>query len=201
MYKPMYGSLHRFQGLSLDVYERPQTHQKGLREDLLCHDCEQPLANKYENYASASFYRPAVEAMKQSPIGFTIPGLDYHRFKLFLLSLLWRFGIASPGLFRPASLGPHSENLRKMLLQDNPGGWLEYPCMITALTLNGKFYGDFTAGAFSTKVEGVSVWAFVPLRLFLQFFRRQPQSTANHSSVFSSARRSIADRRRRDKGD
>src|SRR5687767_3804605 len=90
MYKPLYDSLHRFQGLSLDVYEDQQTHQKGLREELLCDDCEQLLANKYENYAAASFYRPAVQAMKQSPIGFTMPRLDYHRFKLFLLSLLWR---------------------------------------------------------------------------------------------------------------
>jgi hypothetical protein len=57
-----------------------------------------------------------------------------------------------------------------MLLQDNPGGWLEYPCLITALTLNGKFYGDFTAGAFSTKVEGVSVWAFVLSGFFFNFF-------------------------------
>jgi len=57
-----------------------------------------------------------------------------------------------------------------MLLQDNPGDWLEYPCMITALTLNGKFYGDFTAGAFSTKVEGVSVWAFVLSGFFFNFF-------------------------------
>jgi hypothetical protein len=42
--------------------------------------------------------------------------------------------------------------------------------MITALTLNGKFYGDFTAGSFSTKVEGVSVWAFVLSGFFFNFF-------------------------------
>src|SRR5438128_518777 len=161
MYERMYDSLHRFHGLSLDVSDRPQIHQKGLRQELLCHDCEQLLANKYENYAAASFYRPAVEAMKQPPTGFTMPGLDYHRFKLFLISLLWRLGNATHDVFRPARLGPHSDKLREMLLQDNPGGWLEYPCMITALTLRGQFYGDFTAGAFSTKVEGVSVWAFV----------------------------------------
>jgi len=57
-----------------------------------------------------------------------------------------------------------------MILHDDPGGWLEYPCMITALTLNGKFYGDFTAGAFSSKVEGVSVWAFVLSGFFFNFF-------------------------------
>lgn len=57
-----------------------------------------------------------------------------------------------------------------MILQDKPGDWLEYPCMITALTLNGKFYGDFTAGAFSTKVERVSVWAFVLSGFFFNFF-------------------------------
>ncbi len=73
MYKPMYDFIHRFQGLSLNVSERPQTHQKGLREELLCHDCEQLLANKYENYAATAFYEPAIEAMKQAPIGFTMP--------------------------------------------------------------------------------------------------------------------------------
>jgi hypothetical protein len=122
MYKLMYDSNHRFRAFSREVSEAPQIHQKGLREELLCDDCEQLLANNYENYAAASFYRPAVEAMKQPALGFTIPGLDYHRFKLFLLSLLWRFGNATHDVFRPASLGPHSEKLRKMLLGDNPGG-------------------------------------------------------------------------------
>lgn len=170
MYKPMYDQAHRFQALSRNPDERSQTHQKGLREKLLCHDCEQLLANKYENYAATEFYRPALEAMQQPPIVFTMPGLDYRRFKLFLLSLLWRLGSAKPGVFRPASLGSHSEKLRGLLLQDNPGGWLEYPCMITALTLNKKFHGDFTAGAFSTKVEGIAVWAFVLSGFYFCFF-------------------------------
>jgi hypothetical protein len=171
MYGPMYDSKHRFRSFSVNVSDHPQTHQKGIREKLLCHDCEQRFS-RYEGHAAKEFYHPALGAMAQlpPPSGFAVTNLEYPRFKLFLLSLLWRFGIANHGQFRPADLGPHFEKLRLMLLNDNPGGWLEYPCMITALTLRGRFYGDFTAGAFSTKQEGLAVWAFVLSGFFFNFF-------------------------------
>jgi hypothetical protein len=170
LYEPLYDAKHRFRAFSCKAAEIPQIYQKGLREELLCNDCEQSLANKYEDYAATWFYRPAREVMKNPPVEFTMSDLDYHRLKLFFVSLLWRFGNVTDGVFRPANLGPHSEKMRNMLLQNDSGDWLEYPCMITGLTLNGKFYGDFTAGSFSTKVEGISVWAFVFSGFFFNFF-------------------------------
>lgn len=170
MYQPMYDSIHRFGAYGRKAEEIPQIYQKGLREKLLCNDCEQLLANGYENYAATAFYKPALEKVKRKPINFSISGLDYHKFKLFLISLLWRFGNVTDNVFRPAHLGPHSEKLRKMLLQDDAGDWLDYPCLVTALTLRGKFYGDFMAGAFSSKACGISVWAFVLSGFLFNFF-------------------------------
>src|SRR5438034_9908437 len=75
MYKPMYDPLHRFEGLSLDVSEPPQIHQKGLREELLCQDCEQRFS-RFEHHAAERFYRPAIAAMRQLPPGFTLTNMD-----------------------------------------------------------------------------------------------------------------------------
>jgi len=101
---------------------------------------------------------------------FILPTLNYDRLKLFLLSLLWRLGIANVTEFRPAKLGPHSEKLRGMLLQDKSGGWLEYPCMVTGIKMNGSYCGGFSAGAFWTKVHGCFVWSFVISGLLFDFF-------------------------------
>jgi len=57
-----------------------------------------------------------------------------------------------------------------MLLQNKSGGWLEYPCMVTGIKMNGTYYGGFSAGAFSTKVHGCFVWSFVLSGLLFDFF-------------------------------
>ena len=39
-YKPMYDEKHRFFTVSSDPERRDRMHQKGVRESLLCDDCE-----------------------------------------------------------------------------------------------------------------------------------------------------------------
>jgi hypothetical protein len=105
--------------------------QTGFWERLLCKTCEAKFS-RYETYAAnhllnADLTPPtgSARAMKFLKVG------DYARLKLFLLSILWRVGIATGDFFRGVDLGKHTNQLQQMLLTENPGEPDEYGCLIT----------------------------------------------------------------------
>lgn len=57
-------------------------------------------------------------------------GLDYIKFKLLALSVLWRAGVSSNPSFSAVSLGVHEPKLREMIRSNNPGRAEEYPFVI-----------------------------------------------------------------------
>lgn len=59
-----------------------------------------------------------------------VTGVDYKRFKLFQLSLLWRAGVARQPSFAGVELGRHEAKLRGMLLSGQPGEPMDYPCLL-----------------------------------------------------------------------
>jgi hypothetical protein len=119
-YGPLYDSKHRFlEVTNIKEYMRPM--QKGLRERLLCGDCEQYLNRKYETYfANTWFHNGPIQSHAPNELT-TVTGLDYHRFKLFHLSILWRAGIATREEFTNVNLGEHEERIRKAIIDDSPG--------------------------------------------------------------------------------
>jgi hypothetical protein len=66
-----------------------------------------------------------------------VEGIDYLRFKLFQLSILWRAGVATREFFSKVTLGPHAERIRKMLLQADPGEPWEYGCITIGIHRHG----------------------------------------------------------------
>src|SRR5438105_1743417 len=58
MHGQMYDDKHRFFGISNIESKTNKLFQKGLREELLCADCEQHIG-RYESYASRVFYGKA----------------------------------------------------------------------------------------------------------------------------------------------
>jgi hypothetical protein len=57
-----------------------------------------------------------------------ITGFDYSRFKLFLLSILWRATISTREMFQDAQIPDiDKENLRNMIISGNAGKDNEYP--------------------------------------------------------------------------
>ncbi len=49
-----------------------------------------------------------------------LPGVDYSKFKLFLMSLVWRAGAASGDFWETVKLGPHEEKLRSRIRAGDP---------------------------------------------------------------------------------
>src|SRR6266487_81589 len=82
LYKQMYDPKHRFFALSCTPSERERQHQKGLREFLLCADCEL-LFSGFENYAAKVFYGKDVAASKHHGDLLVLHDLDYKALKLF----------------------------------------------------------------------------------------------------------------------
>ncbi|MBI5190511.1 MAG: hypothetical protein HZA22_07535 [Nitrospirae bacterium] len=103
--------------------------QKGLREYLLCSVCEGKLS-AYEKYAYENVLKKLLEYTFSMEEYLYFEDVDYRRFKLFLLSVLWRAGITSIPTFQSVSLGPHEGKLRDMILKENPGEEGEYPCLL-----------------------------------------------------------------------
>jgi hypothetical protein len=55
-----------------------------------------------------------------------IDGLDYARFKLFHLSVLWRASISTGRMFEKIHLDADAERIRQMLLSEDPGDEDQY---------------------------------------------------------------------------
>ncbi|MCH7949520.1 MAG: hypothetical protein IH875_03470 [Candidatus Dadabacteria bacterium] len=118
--------------------------QKGEYDrDILCAKCEnEVLCQRYEDYAAKvyQFINNKLESyrgIKIEPItneyadGNNINGIDYTKFKLFLLSILWRASISKRVFFGEVKLGnKHEEIIRKMIFDENQKQPEDYPCFI-----------------------------------------------------------------------
>jgi len=130
--------------------------QKGIREHLLCSDCEQRIG-KYEKYFCRVWYeKPLVPAHFAERLNW-VSGLDYAKFKLFHLSVLWRMSVSSLDEFKAASLGSHSERIRQMLLTDNAGTQNDYSLWASAIVDDGNNLLHIVAPPRLSRYEGQRV--------------------------------------------
>ncbi len=167
LYEGTYDEKHRTVGVA-PTKHNDRIYQKGLREYLLCQKCEAHLSS-FERYGAEvlrSF--PSIASERPGDI-IWVRGIDYARFKIFQLSLLWRCGVAEQPTFGAVDLGPHEERLRRMILGSKPGRPWEYGCVIAGLrgpdNLKGmvKFPGRLRIdghGAYHLVVWGL-VWFYV----------------------------------------
>jgi hypothetical protein len=120
LYRPGYDDKHRMEVLE-ESRPSPRLIQKGLRQELLCQQCENLLANTYEDYFSSLWYLRGTLPDSSDGSNVHLDKLDYTQFKLFHLSILWRASISTLAPFSQVSLGISEETLRLMLLNSQPG--------------------------------------------------------------------------------
>jgi hypothetical protein len=127
LYRPLYGPTHRIRTVNSAIpYVR--FIRKGVREPLLCDECEM-LLGRYESYFSSVWYGPDAKLpshISDGLIRIQVSGLNDELFKLFHLAILWRASVATLDDFRGVRLGPHEANLRQMLLNQKPGSANDY---------------------------------------------------------------------------
>ena len=115
LYREMYDDKHRFHVISTNAPGKHKLLQKGVRERLLCRDCENVLSIS-ERYVNLVFTGKLPVKTHRSGQLYEIQGLDYRKFRLFGLSVLWRASVASHRFFRAVNLGPHESAIRQMIL-------------------------------------------------------------------------------------
>jgi hypothetical protein len=191
MFRPLYDKKHRFYGISSIVSKPNRLYQKGLRERLLCTDCEQRLS-RHERYASAVFFGEATSQPKRTPTGFLFAGLNYKPFKLFLMSMLWRLAVTSIKDYKGAVLGCHLEPLRKLVLADDPSDHLTFPALVTVLTFDRRHVADLIIPPLSTRVQGASCLGVRGCRISVSLLRFQSATAGGSLGRIPTAKRRLS---------
>ena len=141
LFRPMYDEQHRFHVLDTQTDLRTWRMQKGIKERMLCAECEQRLS-KYEHYTAAMLRGNTTIRAQSSNTHVFISGIDYRLLKLCLLSILWRASVTKQEFFKLVKLGPHEEKVRKMIVEERPGTAAEYGCIVAFTTLDGESLAD-----------------------------------------------------------
>jgi hypothetical protein len=178
-------------------------HQKGLREYLLCDSCEGHLNKSYEhpnvaiwealaNRSELLGLAVAYETTQQGAESAKVTGVDYAKFKLLLLSILWRASVAKRREYSAVRLGPYENTLRQMLIDEAPGPPLLFPCILTLLKrpvrmisrpAMGKYLGHTT---YQFILTNVVLWFFISNRTHeLPMLTAAVQEDGSFEALFS----------------
>lgn len=102
----------------------PKKTQTGVYDTIVCETCER-LFSPWDDYAQAILLG---ELSNQNPlvvngetVGYRIEEFDYHKLKLFFVSVLWRASISSHNFFSKVQTGPFEASLREAIKNNDPG--------------------------------------------------------------------------------
>ena len=136
LYKDLYNDERKLMGITGVGNKGWKPLQKGLREKLLCNDCEQFINNNYEIPFRKQWYESNVIPNKMDGPHAQI--YDYQSFKLFHLSIIYRASVSSLPTFNQVSLGKHENVIRGMLINQDPGEENLYPIVGYSVLNNQK---------------------------------------------------------------
>jgi len=160
LYATVYDNIHRLQVLSTIPERGNWREQKGLREALLCDECEQRFS-VWERYASLLLKGGVKVSVKREHNLVMLSELNYEYFRLFQLSVLWRAGVSSLEFFRNVRLGRHEAILRRLLLDGDPGPSSRYCCVMFGLKFEEAAFTGVIMQPLAARIEGQRVYKFV----------------------------------------
>jgi hypothetical protein len=169
LYKSLY-SEEKHQFVQLSGPPKLRKWQKGFREKMLCRACEDKL-NKWETYAAQVLFGGTIEiAIEKMQGAILVRDVDYARFKLFQLSVIWRAGASELPQFSNVDLGPHEENIRAMLENEEPGIPSVYGCLMILTPSLFGFMSKMMMVAQQTRFDGHNCYIFLMAGLSWVFF-------------------------------
>ena len=157
-YKTLYDEKHRVVGVTPWPEAKNPYLQKGLREYLLCEDCEGRFA-VWERYAAIVLRELPDTASAKAGSVIEKTGVKYDTFKLFQMSVLWRAGVANHLTFSEVDLGLHESKLRAMLINANPGPPARYGCVL--IGFRGGSLKQFGRPPIRCRVKGHRAYIFL----------------------------------------
>lgn len=180
----LYDEKHRFIVLCTEPDKHRSTEQKGIREKLLCHQCEGKLS-EWEDHARRVLYGgECIEITTNDPKGIECT-VDYAKFKLFQLSILWRVGISRHAGFSSVELGSHEGVLRKMLLEETPGNTEAYGCVILCSTKHADITTNMIHCMGKSNIDGVGCVRLLLGGCFWLFFLSESVIDPRQKELFA----------------
>jgi hypothetical protein len=113
---------------------------------LVCASCEE-IFKPYDDYAIKLLLKTQdfeVIKDKTGRVGvWKKVDYDYHKLKLFFLTLLWRAGASDRKEFKRIQLGPHIDKIKEYIRDSNPGTEQEYSVILARFEDNDKIGRGF----------------------------------------------------------
>ena len=182
MYQDLYNEDHRFYEFSVqDIMDgkelKPFVQIGEFDKDILCAKCDNERLGSLEKYAQKALFgqnlepseTPDCQNYELGNYEFSeCKNIDYNKFKLFLLSILWRSHISDRPKFSSVDLGPHADKIRDMIWNEDAGSELDYPIITTSFIRANYHYKDLileprkmkTKGGFNSYVFAISSFQF-----------------------------------------
>jgi len=169
MYKGMFDDKHKiiYASIKSSNFNKLEKIYKFSAEydlEILCQECDNNIIGSYESYARTSFFcsidkNPQIfDGNDFQPITINV---DYKRFKLFLLSILWRSSVSKRALFKNVTLGPHGEKLRKMIYEGDPKSVSDYPIVLWTYKNDKEFPSEIVAEPSASRRNSGIVYVFI----------------------------------------
>jgi hypothetical protein len=147
---------------------------------ILCLKCDNEVIGQYETYASKVIYGksilPAIAPVIKNyynAIGTewsSVSNIDYRKFKLFLLSILWRASITKRDMFKDVNIGKHEDVLKKMIWDSDPGNEGDYPIILFTANHDKGVPRDFIMQPRTEKLYGHHIVTFPITGMMYVFF-------------------------------
>lgn len=147
MYQGLFDDKHFIAPVDMQNFKRKKSIPTGYYDkNILCEKCDNQIISNLETFAKKVLYggngsptdHPIIEKrinqLNQKILH--IENLDYAKFKLFLLSIIWRSSISKIPFFKVISLGKHENTIRDMIYHNDPGKDTDFPVGLMILTKN-----------------------------------------------------------------
>lgn len=198
MYQNLYDTApKRFYTLKVDLENaensKKKIEQKGIREYLLCGDCEVQLS-KYENYAAETIYaknlgnkayiKKANVTTDEEYFTYEYAGFSYLDFRNFLLSILWRV-IVSKSFNTPEIDSKIIEQLRIAVHNQDPLDYDEFGCLLQVIKYKkGQIASGFILEPFLTKNDTATVLNILIDGFMYSFYLNSKELKKDKKSFF-----------------
>ncbi len=104
--------------------EYPRKSQSGIYDQIVCENCER-LFSPWDDYAQALLLGRSSEliplVINNETVAYRLENIDYHKLKLFFISLLWRASASSKPFFSKIRSEGFEILLNKAIRENEPG--------------------------------------------------------------------------------
>src|SRR4030042_2626638 len=137
------------------------THNGIYDKTIVCEDCEK-LFSPWDDYAHslliANFPKDKSFMDGEKILAHIIERFDYHKLKLFFISVLWRASASNHKYFSHINTGPFEDKLKKMILHNDSGDKNTFSIIFTKF--DNESLGTAMLNPQKEKLEEINYYAF-----------------------------------------